>query len=107
VCFDKELKGIAYRLLDTASRSGASVTPKQRPVMERALNLAIRLGLKTSALLDKVLDAKSGAAFYESFRRAVSNIGCVRLTPRWQNEVMQAFRGGPDVFLSHAACQLF
>ncbi len=62
---------MACRLLDTATRSAASLSPKQRPVMEGALNLAIRLGLPTSALLDKVLDPSTGAAFYESFRRAV------------------------------------
>ena len=62
------------RLLDIASSSGTNASPKQRPVMEGALNLAIRLGLPTGALLDKVLDATSGAAFYENFRRAVSTI---------------------------------
>lgn len=40
--------------------------------MEGALNLAIRLGLPTSALLDKVMDARAGAAFYENFRKSVS-----------------------------------
>lgn len=42
--------------------------------MEGALNLAIRLGMPNKALLNKVLDATNGAAFYENFRRAVSII---------------------------------
>jgi len=66
------------RLLETVSTSGAAASPMERPVMEGALNLAIRLGLPTSALLDKVLDARAGAAFYENFRKSVSALrACV------------------------------
>lgn len=38
-------------------------------VLEGALSLAIRLGLPSHSLLDKVLDPATGAAFYENFRR--------------------------------------
>lgn len=67
------------RLLEAASGLKAGVSPKQRMVMEGALSLAIRLGLPSQSLLDKVLDPATGAAFYENFRRPASTSSLLAL----------------------------
>ena len=59
------------RLLEAACASPADAPPKQRAVMEGALNLAIRLGLPAGALLGRLLDPAAGPALYERFPRVV------------------------------------
>ena len=59
------------RFLEAACAMPADAPPRQRGVLEGALNLAIRLGLPDQALLGRLLDPAAGPGLYERFRRVV------------------------------------
>ena len=58
--------GALCRLVHAAIDLDLGAPVEQRSAAEGALVLAIRLGIKVPAMLDTLLSAESGAAFYEA-----------------------------------------